>query len=840
MPSKLRDQTVRTTVEFDLCLSCGICKAICPADAIEMVFGNGQFLPQIKTSTCTQCGMCLKLCPGFDIFPEPFRDKQPDQIISHQPVLKTLTVHSNDEQMRFEGTSGGFVTHLLCLLLDNKSFDAAFVLPFDTFDGSEAMLEPICDSTVIRSAAGSKYIPASVEKVIRTLRDNKSKKYIIVGTSCQIDGIIRVLHHFNISRENLFFCGILCHRTFNYNAIRLYEDMFRANKRDCLTSIRFRSKEELGWPGGSKLRFSSGIEKIVTHQIRKECKKYFQLNRCLFCFNKFNRQADISCGDCYVQEEQTKSGSSNIIIRTEKGLKNFQRCEKNFTYSPADMECIKQSQDFFQETIEHIEHAEILADNFSIPVATKITPDRLNIARKRLKREQQLLRLGQRYAYRLIKLRMIIDQFINKESIRWHLDTLTFGLVYLAGMLTRKKSVTSSGRKNVIIVGGELFNKGAQAMSFAVIDYIKSRFPDKSCYLFSSIDYERTDRDKAQYAFNIMPWDFSTKIRMANKLNRLFIRNHHYCDMEKKIKSVLGNACCMIDISGFGLSSKFGDFKSFNYLLNCIIAARYNISMYLMPQSFGPFDYSRSRKGMLMSLMKKWLTYPKTISYREDDAKEHLKIFRNIAPKKSPDMVLLSPNPSVANIYTTIPTSQLPIPQDGCVGIVPNKMLETTIERTELIQLYESIIEKIFSLGKRVVIVQHADDDRWLCHTLNQRFESHPNVSAVIGDIPSFELEKLIGSFDWIVGSRYHSIIHAYKHGIPALVIGWAEKYAELLQVFGQTDYCFDCGSDISQEKILAKIDLMEKSYKQASNTIKTVYNNLKQTPNPLDNIVIL
>ncbi len=839
MPSKLRDQTVRTTVELDLCLSCGICKAVCPVNAIEMTFRNGQFVPNINHSNCTQCGICLQLCPGFDIFPEPFREKQIEQIISNQPVIKAYTVHSNDDQMRFEGTSGGFITHLLCLLLEDKKFDAAFVLPFNTFDGSEAMLEPISDSKTIRSAAGSKYVPASVEKVISTLRNNKSSRYIIVGTSCHIDGILSVVRHYNLPRENLFFCGILCHRTFNYNAIRLYEDMFRKNKHERLTSIHFRSKEQLGWPGGTKLRFSSGIEKIVSQEIRKECKKYFQLNRCLFCFNKFNRQADISCGDCYVPEEKSQCGSSNIIIRTEKGLKIFQRYKKNFTCSPADMECIEKSQDFFQETIEHIEHAAILAKNFSIPVATKITPNRLSSARKRLSREQSLMRLGQRYAYRSIRLRMIMDKFINKESIRWHLDTLTFALVYLTGMLARKKRPISSGRKNVIIVGGELFNKGAQAMTFAVIDYIKSRFPGTSCYLFSAIDYERTEQDKEKYAFKIMPWNFSSKLRIANKLNRVFIRNNRYCDMEIEIKSILVNACCMIDISGFGLSSQFGDFKSFNYLLNCIVAARYKIPMYLMPQSFGPFDYSRSRKGMLMALLSKWLRYPKTIFYREDDAMEHMKIFRDITPKKSPDMVLLSPKLTLENIYTTIPTSSLPVHIDASVGIVPNKMLETIIERPALIKLYEAIIENIFSLGKHVVIVQHAADDRWLCHTISQRFESHPNVSSVIGDVPSFELENVIGSFDWIVGSRYHSIIHAYKHGVPALVMGWAEKYAELLQTFGQTDYCFNCRSDISQKKILAKIDLMEKSYKKASHTIKTVYKNLQDTSNPLDNIII-
>ncbi|GAE28192.1 hypothetical protein JCM9140_4400 [Halalkalibacter wakoensis JCM 9140] len=59
--------------------------------------------------------------------------------------------------------------------------------------------------------------------------------------------------------------------------------------------------------------------------------------------------------------------------------------------------------------------------------------------------------------------------------------------------------------KYVLITGGELFNKGAQAMTFTTVNEIKSRFKDKEIVLLSSRDYLRDKNEKEQYSFKILP-----------------------------------------------------------------------------------------------------------------------------------------------------------------------------------------------------------------------------------------------------------------------------------------------------------------------------------------------
>ena len=84
-------------------------------------------------------------------------------------------------------------------------------------------------------------------------------------------------------------------------------------------------------------------------------------------------------------------------------------------------------------------------------------------------------------------------------------------------------------KNNIIIVGGELFNKGAQAMTFTIIDRMKKINPHSNIFLFSDRDFFRKDEEKAIYSFIIMPWNLEIKISLLNCLRNVF---------KKKIRNV--------------------------------------------------------------------------------------------------------------------------------------------------------------------------------------------------------------------------------------------------------------------------------------------------------------
>src|SRR5690625_5396911 len=73
----------------------------------------------------------------------------------------------------------------------------------------------------------------------------------------------------------------------------------------------------------------------------------------------------------------------------------------------------------------------------------------------------------------------------------------------------------------VIIVGGQLHNKGAQAMTFTVVDKIKDKYPDKEVVLFSSLYTERDRLEKNELNFQIFPWSIVLKMKILGLVESL-------------------------------------------------------------------------------------------------------------------------------------------------------------------------------------------------------------------------------------------------------------------------------------------------------------------------------
>jgi coenzyme F420-reducing hydrogenase beta subunit len=85
----------------------------------------------------------------------------------------------------------------------------------------------------------------------------------------------------------------------------------------------FKDKTSGGWPGNTKLMFDDNTYRYVDISERQKIKSYFIPERCLYCSDKLNRNADLSVGDNYTNKHSSKKGSNSIIIRTNIGESSF-------------------------------------------------------------------------------------------------------------------------------------------------------------------------------------------------------------------------------------------------------------------------------------------------------------------------------------------------------------------------------------------------------------------------------------------------------------------------------------------------------------------------------------
>ncbi|QAR34192.1 polysaccharide pyruvyl transferase family protein [Geovibrio thiophilus] len=370
----------------------------------------------------------------------------------------------------------------------------------------------------------------------------------------------------------------------------------------------------------------------------------------------------------------------------------------------------------------------------------------------------------------------------------------------------------------VLITGGQMYNKGAQAMTFTVVNECKRYFPDSTPVLLSSVPHKRVEGDTDRYNFVIMEFGLRLRLALSGRFFRLLnkIRNYgkfktQYKDAAAQLKEYFANADCLIDISGLALSSQMGFRKSVFYLLGIAAAKNYNVPVYIFPQSFGPFNYPKTYQRLFINfLMKKFLSYPKAVFAREKEGLNSIQKFcKNV--RLSPDLVLQNKHEIDKSIIFKqgISEKQLPdIPQNSA-AIVPNEKTFIHGNGGKTLLLLNEITKELLKNNLNVFLIPHSTEDLSICEKVKSGFSNDNRVILISEEFNCIELQNLISKFNFIVASRYHSIVHAYLESIPVITLGWAEKYKELLGAFNQAAYLFDVRQQIDVNKITYAINDM-------------------------------
>jgi colanic acid/amylovoran biosynthesis protein len=783
-----------------------------------MRYEGGQFIPVINEELCTNCNLCIETCPGIDIESPVYENEKDleDKITGKH--IESYSVYSKNEHIWNISTSGGVVTELIVNLLKNNEFEGAFVLKFDTFDYKPARLTLETEETEILKASKSKYIPASVFNIIETLKNEDSPNYIIVGTSCQIKGIKKVVNKYNINDENLLFIGLFCEKTLNFNTIKYIGNKY-THQNENLTKFDFKNKEDSGWPGKPKLYFDTGRELIIDRSERTKIKPYFQLESCLYCLDKLNRESDISVGDCYITGKE-EPGRSSVIIRTEKGKRVFDSYSHKFHLEKSSIDSIKKSQRI-SEKVKNLKYGCILknSDDYFTDFSDKESRD-ISLSYKKIQ-----IGAGKNLDEMKIKTGLTIADMSSKmtRTLSIFKVGLNIGSFWLKDTISKNKINNADTKNNVIIVGGELFNKGAQAMTFTVVDQIQKRDPDKNIYLFSTQDFERDEIEKEKYKFGIFPFDIRIKTNILNSLFG-FIPSIHFDHLDE-IENIIKDTSYIIDINGYALFSKPHtkfDFSCVDYLANIMVAKKHSVPFYIFPQSIGPFNYTLKEKLILYPLMKRYLKYPVTIMPRENDGVDCLIPFTKKNVQKMDDIVLVNGGYNLNNIFknkferndiTILPNS---------AGIIPNQRVLDRMDREVFYETYKLLISELLRSGKNVYVLRHSVEDLSICQKIKSMFNNDENVRVISDDLDAINLENIIKQFDFIIASRYHSIVHAYKNGVPALVIGWAIKYYELMKDFDQLD-CFYDLNNVDKTQILKSCKYLVNYHKKERCVIDSI-----------------
>lgn len=298
---------IATVVNEARCVSCGLCKSVCPVDAIELKYqkNKGVFVPYVNTNKCINCGKCWKYCAA--------------QMTKSCSLLGEMTVgylaHAKSSDIRKGATSGGVINRVINYLLKMDYVEAVILVRHDINSPIESSVKILTKSGVDDLNKSREYSSRYVlVPVLESVKEafHKFSKVAIVGTPCQINAISR-LPHPNVT---LWKIGIACSGGMRYTATEEYKRVSGLNN----SEMFYRGN---GWPGHNTLihkdkaidfnHQGSLFERMFSSQI-------FKIKGCRHCSDQFAEFADISFCDFWNSDElkHEKIGNSCVIIRNKK------------------------------------------------------------------------------------------------------------------------------------------------------------------------------------------------------------------------------------------------------------------------------------------------------------------------------------------------------------------------------------------------------------------------------------------------------------------------------------------------------------------------------------------
>ena len=374
--------------------------------------------------------------------------------------------------------------------------------------------------------------------------------------------------------------------------------------------------------------------------------------------------------------------------------------------------------------------------------------------------------------------------------------------------------------RNIIITGGGMLNKGAQAMTLIAVHELRKRFPDHCIYLYSPVDLANKNLDKNQFAFDFISW---YPLKFARCQHRLPLRL--LCKLRNgkelaQCEEIYKNCDAMIDISGYALGSNWSEKVCCDFLDVLEFAQAFGIPVYLMPQSFGPFEFGAGHPG-IDDRCRKLLPTCRAILAREQEGYDALvNTYGLTNVQLAPDLVLNSKGIDLTRVFKTVPEMNLPRIAPGSIAVVPNGRNLSVGNAEQALALYAAAIRCGLDQGRYVYLLHHATSDAAICRQLKEQYAEDSRVIVLEQEFSCLEFNELVKQFDYLVASRFHSIVHAYKSGVPCVTLGWAKKYEDLLSQFGQSPYLFDIRNAPDAQALASAMNQMDRCSSEESKTI--------------------
>lgn len=347
----------------------------------------------------------------------------------------------------------------------------------------------------------------------------------------------------------------------------------------------------------------------------------------------------------------------------------------------------------------------------------------------------------------------------------------------------------------ILVTGGGFTNKGAEAMLLAVSRFFKRRFPN--CEILHHSEHESWRAPMLKAGITPLPPlpYVSRKARIPEFLRTLLFPGCRSTRIGLTIDRYAGMDG-IVDVSGFKSTDQMADNDERWWETHQLKSLRAPIVF--LPQAWGPFRCFNSRMYTRALLRDIPLVFA-----RDRQSLRHLRslqILSNGALRLASDVAFqfpASPTDVARGILESVGVSAADGP---LIGIAPNMMVYKRVPGegpdNRYVQALAAICGHLIRRSNAtVVVIPHhiwkGDklDDRFIGKSLAEMGTFGDHLRVIDRDYDSADLKAVIGQLDFLVASRFHSLVAALSMRVPLVVVGWSHKYVELMRDVGLSQY---------------------------------------------------
>ncbi len=351
---------------------------------------------------------------------------------------------------------------------------------------------------------------------------------------------------------------------------------------------------------------------------------------------------------------------------------------------------------------------------------------------------------------------------------------------------------------NILFRGGGFSNKGDEAMMLTARRELAKRMPGINFVLWTSPRSLEEAHTHGLLAYS----KSGGPVRRGLRLIRACATDG---DVRRAVRidwvtaetlANVGPVDGIVDFSGFNYSDEWGVACARRGLAWAVYCDRYQKPFICLPQAWGPF-----RSQDVAEAVRRLCRYSRLVYSRD---KVSLLFLKELLGQDSdglriaPDIAFLFSGENRDAGRQTLVSIGVNLGTSPIVGIAPNMRV---YERCGGVGAANEYVQMLIRVAKHcihawdalVVLLPHEfsmravakKDDRFLCGLVQTGVSDTARCFTIRTYLSASLLKAVESQLDFMIGSRFHSCVFALASAVPAVALGWAHKYSELMEIVG-------------------------------------------------------